>query len=137
MSSWQRSTRSTERVNLKDSSGQKLCFPFQMFPCPQPSSFTGPRVNVLTGRCCISPFSFQISPSSAATLPAWINHLSLFVIILFFPSLFLSSSSVQFSLNLITAFLPSVPVYPYSSALTLSGKVSFSVGNADNRLFHN
>lgn len=73
----------------------------------------------------------ELNDSSA---PLYLSRISMCS---FFSSPLCPFSPVQFSLHFITAFLPSVSVHPHSSALTLNGKVSLSVGNADNRLFHN
>lgn len=77
--------------------------------------------------CCL----LELNDSSA---PLYLSTVSMCS---FFPSPLCPFSPVQFSLNFITAFLPSVSVHPHSSTLTLNGKLSLSVGNADNRLFHN
>lgn len=124
---------SDEHVNLGDSSGQKLSVCISTTLVPQPRSFTGPWQTLIISAC-------PILTTSTAVLLSWINRftsLSLFVqdlneLILFFSSLPLSSSSVKSEFH-----------YSFSSqclsaaTLTLNGKVSLSVGNADNRLFHN
>lgn len=77
--------------------------------------------------CCLP----EVTDSSA---PLYLSRSSMCS---FFFSPLCPFSPVQFRLNFITAFLPSVSVHPHPSTLTLNGKVSLSVGNADNRLFHN
>ena len=77
--------------------------------------------------CCL----LELNDSSA---PLYLSRISMCS---FFSSPLCPFSPVQFSLNFIIAFLPCVSVHPHSSTLTLNGKVSLSVGNADNRLFHN
>lgn len=124
--------------------GKQLSAPHSHRSCPpQPSSCTGPRWTLLTERRCGTRSSCRAPPRSAAMLllesndssvPLYLPGISM---LSFFFSPLCSFSPVQFSLNFITAFLPSVSVHPHSSTLTLNGKVPLSVGNADNRLFRN
>lgn len=128
---------------LSDGPGKRLPVLHFHHSCPSQLS-DGAQMDFAHERCCVICSSRQVPPSSAAMLPAWMERFispSLFVQVLNVLILFFSSlpffSPVQFSLNFITAFLPSVSVHPHSSTLTLNGKDSLSVGDADNRLFHN
>jgi len=120
-----------------------LHFPFPPLLSPSAQLIYGPRWTSLTERCCVIRSSCQVPPSSAAMLLLELNdssaplYLSRISMCSFFSSSLCPFSPIQFSLNFTTAFLPSGSVHPHSSTLTLNGKVSLSVGNADNRLFHN
>lgn len=95
------------------------------FPSPRDAVLSTPQAK------SFKPCLLELKNSSA---PLCLSRISMCS---FFSSPLCPFSPVQRSLNFITAFLPSASLHPHSSTLTLNSKVSLSVGNADNRLFHN